>query len=143
MMSSMMMFHTDLAALSLFVVIWTAGMAAMMFPAIIPMILVYNRLTGSNNTSHNSGNSNHNSQMIYHKSNDDDNENANNEILNPMKEARDKSTIRSLRHTIQTRSYNIMAFVSSYLAIWALTGIILLVGWSFLFDTLPFAIRDK
>ena len=53
-----------------------------------------------------------------------------------MKEARDKSTIRSLRHTIQTRSYNIMAFVSSYLAIWALTGIILLVGWSFLFDML-------
>ena len=29
-----------------------------------------------------------------------------------------------------------MAFVSSYLAIWALTGVILLVGWSFLFDTL-------
>ena len=88
MMSSMMMFHTDLGALSLFVVIWTAGMAAMMFPAIIPMILVYNRLTGSNNTSHNSGNSNHNSQMIYHKSNDDHNENANNEILNPMKEGK-------------------------------------------------------
>ena len=62
--------------------------AAMMFPAIIPMILVYNRLTGSNNTSHNSGNSNHNSQMIYHKSNDDHNENANNEILNPMKEGK-------------------------------------------------------
>ena len=60
-----------LGALSLFVVIWTAGTAAMMFPAIIPMILVYNRLTGSNNTSHNSGNSNQQNQMIYHKSNDD------------------------------------------------------------------------
>lgn len=136
MMSSMMMFHTDLAALSLFVVIWTAGMAAMMFPAIIPMILVYNRLTDSNSTGRNFGNSNHNSQMTYHKSNDDHDENANNEILNPMKEGRDKSTIRSLIHTFQTRSYNTMAFVSSYLAIWALTGIILLVGWSFLFDTL-------
>src|SRR4051794_4126156 len=119
MMSSMIMFHTDLAALSLFVVIWTAGMAAMMFPAIIPMILVYNRLIDSNNTGRNFGNSNRNSQMTYHKSNDDhdENENANNEILNPMKEGRDKSTIRSLRHTFQTRSYNTMAFVSSYLAI--------------------------
>ena len=52
-----------------------------------------------------------------------------------MKEGRDRY-IRSLRYTFQARSYNIMAFVSSYLAIWALTGIILLVGWSFLFDTL-------
>jgi predicted metal-binding membrane protein len=136
MMSSMMMFHNSLAALSLFVVIWTAGMAAMMFPAIIPMILVYNRLIGSNNTSRNSGNSNHNSQMIYHKSNDDHNENVNNEIRHTVKEGRGKSTIRSLRYTFQARSFNIMAFVSSYLAIWALTGIILLVGWSFLFDTL-------
>jgi predicted metal-binding membrane protein len=43
MMSSMMTFYNP-AALSLFVIIWTAGMAAMMFPAIVPMILVYNRL---------------------------------------------------------------------------------------------------
>ena len=34
MMSSMMTFYNP-AALSLFVVIWTAGMAAMMFPAIV------------------------------------------------------------------------------------------------------------
>jgi hypothetical protein len=42
MMSSMMMFYNSPVALSLYVMIWTAGMAAMMFPAIIPMILFYN-----------------------------------------------------------------------------------------------------
>jgi predicted metal-binding membrane protein len=31
-------------AISLFTAIWTAGMAAMMFPAISPMVLLYNRL---------------------------------------------------------------------------------------------------
>jgi predicted metal-binding membrane protein len=30
-------------AISLFTAIWTAGMAAMMFPAITPMVLLYNR----------------------------------------------------------------------------------------------------
>ena len=30
--------------LSLFTVIWTAGMAAMMFPAISPMVLLYDRM---------------------------------------------------------------------------------------------------
>ena len=50
----------------------------------------FNRLIGSNNTSRNSGNSNHNSQMIYHKSNDDHNENVNNEIRHTMKEGRGK-----------------------------------------------------
>jgi predicted metal-binding membrane protein len=43
MMSAMMMFHNP-AALSLFTVIWTAGMAAMMFPAISPMVLLYDRI---------------------------------------------------------------------------------------------------
>ena len=43
MMSTMMMFHNP-AALSLFTVIWTAGMAAMMFPAISPMVLLYDRM---------------------------------------------------------------------------------------------------
>jgi predicted metal-binding membrane protein len=37
---------------------------------------------------------------------------------------------------LQSKSPDIILFVSAYLAIWALTGIVLLVGWSFLFDTL-------
>ena len=31
-------------SISLFTASWTAGMAAMMFPAITPMVLMYNRL---------------------------------------------------------------------------------------------------
>ena len=39
-------------ALLIFTVSWTIGMAAMMFPAIVPMILLYNRLiVGDNNIS--------------------------------------------------------------------------------------------
>ncbi|HZA71270.1 MAG TPA: DUF2182 domain-containing protein [Nitrososphaeraceae archaeon] len=49
MMSSMTTFYHNPAALTLFVVIWIAGMAAMMFPAIVPMILIYNRLIDTNN----------------------------------------------------------------------------------------------
>src|ERR671915_2016639 len=51
MMDAMMTFYNP-TALSLFTVIWTAGMAAMMFPAITPMILLYDRLIKTdNNTS--------------------------------------------------------------------------------------------
>jgi predicted metal-binding membrane protein len=43
MMNSMMMPFSALSA-SVFVVVWTVGMAAMMLPAISPIILLYNRL---------------------------------------------------------------------------------------------------
>src|SRR5215210_3394877 len=35
-------------SISLFAASWTAGMAAMMFPAITPMVLMYNRLATNN-----------------------------------------------------------------------------------------------
>ena len=116
MMSSMMTFYSP-AALSLFVVIWTAGMAAMMFPAIVPMILVYNRLIDTNKIKNNTG---------------DDND-----IGHPIERIEDESgTLNSLRYRLRSKSYDIILFVSAYLVIWAVTGIILLVGWSFLLDTL-------
>ena len=34
----------DLILIALFTASWTAGMAAMMFPAIVPMILLYNKI---------------------------------------------------------------------------------------------------
>lgn len=37
-------------SLSIFTSIWTVGMAAMMFPAIVPMVLLYNRLVNSGGT---------------------------------------------------------------------------------------------
>src|SRR5215208_3703271 len=48
MMDVMMIFYNPIA-LSLFTIIWTAGMAAMMFPAISPMVLLYDRLIKTNN----------------------------------------------------------------------------------------------
>src|SRR5215210_4255730 len=38
----------NLLSISLFTASWTAGMAAMMFPAITPMILMYNRFATNN-----------------------------------------------------------------------------------------------
>lgn len=138
MMSSMMAFYNP-AALSLFVVIWTAGMAAMMFPAIVPMILVYNRLIDTNKTKNNVGNGSN--QIIYHQSNDDpDNSidnNTDNDKGHPIEQIEDENgTLNSLKYRLRSKSYDIILFVSAYLVIWAVTGIILLVGWSFLLDIL-------
>ncbi len=44
MMNIMMMVNYNLLNISLFTIIWTSGMIAMMFPAIIPMILLYNKI---------------------------------------------------------------------------------------------------
>jgi predicted metal-binding membrane protein len=130
-MLSMMTFYHNPATLSLFVVIWTAGMVAMMFPAIVPMILVFNRLINTNNaTSNNPSKSNTNSQMAYHRSSNDG-------VGYPEDEGGNKSNIiHRLRNTLQSKPVDIILFVSAYLAIWALTGVALLVGWSFFFDTL-------
>lgn len=49
MMSAMVAPYSALS-ISLFVAVWTAGMAAMMFPAISPVVLLYNRLVKNSNT---------------------------------------------------------------------------------------------
>jgi predicted metal-binding membrane protein len=137
-MSSMMMFYNSPVALSLFVMIWTAGMAAMMFPAIIPMILFYNRLIDNNSSNSNRG-TNHNSQTLHHRNRDIRNDSSNNDNWNIIKENENKtnkSMIHSLRYILQSKSYQISLFLSSYLAIWAVTGISLLIGWSVVLDTL-------
>lgn len=144
MMSSMMMFYNSPVALSLFVMIWTAGMAAMMFPAIIPMILFYNRLidNNSNNSNINSNSNtgtNHNSQTLHHRNRNIRNDSNNNDNWNIIKENENKtnkSMIHSLRYILQSKSYQISLFLSSYLAIWALTGISLFMGWSVVLDAL-------
>jgi predicted metal-binding membrane protein len=141
MMSSMMTFYNP-SALSLFVLIWTAGMAAMMFPAIVPMILVYNRLIDTNKTKNNAGVGN--SQIIYHKSSGIPNEDINNKIRHQMEGGGEKkNSLNSLKSKLGSRSYDIVLFVSAYLAIWALTGLTLLVGWSLLFDTIFSHLEDQ
>jgi predicted metal-binding membrane protein len=89
-------------AISLFTASWTAGMAAMMFPAITPMVLMYNRLV----------------------TNKENNRGGQSSVTIQEEEGREekvKSSFRSLR---------VILFVSCYLLVWALTGIALLLGWS-------------
>ena len=141
MMSSMMTFYYSPVALSLFVVIWTAGMAAMMFPAIIPMILFYNRLIDSSKSSKDNSHSNHTSQMLYHRQDntrsDKDNNNNNNGIPNTVNPGQNKRRkTYNLSYVLRPKTYYMMIFILSYLAIWAITGIILLIGWSYALDIL-------
>ena len=42
--------EVNAVSLSVFTSVWTVGMAAMMFPAIVPMVLLYNRLVNSGGT---------------------------------------------------------------------------------------------
>jgi predicted metal-binding membrane protein len=114
MMSTMMMFH-NLAALSLFTVIWTAGMAAMMFPAISPMVLLYDR-------------------MIKNKSNNEASSSKKGEpkesLLVGIDNCKEQEKMKSSVSLWSTYSLKMILFVGSYLLVWAITGIAILVGWS-------------
>ena len=79
-------------SVSLFVAVWTAGMAAMMFPAISPVVLLYNRLVKNGGTALVVG-----GRGPY--------------------------------------SLKMVLFVGCYLAVWALTGLALLLGWSMLLNS--------
>jgi len=88
-------------AISLFSASWTAGMAAMMFPAITPMVLLYNTFVTNKE---NKGAS-----------------------ITIQEENRPKST--------SIRSFRVILFIGSYLLVWALTGIALLLGWSVIMNS--------
>jgi predicted metal-binding membrane protein len=93
MMSAMMAPYSALSV-SLFLAVWTAGMAAMIFPAISPVVLLYNRLVK------NSG-----------------------------------STTVVVEGGKGPYSLKMVLFVGCYLAVWALTGLALLLGWSMLLNS--------
>src|ERR687889_1639366 len=116
MMSTMMTFYNPIA-LSIFTLIWITGMAAMMFPAISPMVLLYDRLIKSNN------NSRVNRRVKEGKSS---------LIISKEEEKEEIKKSSSLLAFLPWPSYSlkIILFVSSYLAVWALTGIALLIAWS-------------
>jgi predicted metal-binding membrane protein len=84
-------------AISLFAASWTAGMAAMMFPAIVPMVLLYNA-------------------FVTNKA-----RGAQGSSVTIQQESKPRPSSRSLR---------IALFVGSYLLVWAVTGVALLLGWS-------------
>jgi predicted metal-binding membrane protein len=111
MMKAMMTY--DPITISLFTASWTVGMVAMMFPAISPMVLLYNRLIKSNNDTGSGssiGKDEVSSSLVVEEKNNND---------------------HNTPHS-STFSYllRMMLFVGCYLAVWALTGIVLLLAWS-------------
>ena len=111
MMKAMMTY--DPITISLFTASWTVGMAAMMFPAISPMVLLYNRLIKSNNDTGSGssiGKDEVSSSLVVEEKNNNDHK----------------------KPHSSTFSYflKMMLFVGCYLAVWALTGIVLLLAWS-------------
>ena len=101
MMRAMMLY--DPLAISLFTASWTVGMAAMMFPAITPMVLLYNRLIGGGENT-----------TQRQKQKDE----------NLMSEEKPKYSNK------KSVSLKLTLFVTCYLVVWALTGVALLLGWS-------------
>jgi predicted metal-binding membrane protein len=123
MMAAMMNYNP--VAISLFTISWTVGMAAMMFPAITPMVLFYNRLIKRSNSSSDEdddtvGKGMASSQYsIFVEHGDDD------ASKTTKKPKRSSSSL-----SFFTSSVNMIFFVGSYLLVWAVTGIVLLLIWS-------------
>jgi predicted metal-binding membrane protein len=119
MMSTMMMSYNP-TALSLFTVIWTAGMAAMMFPAISPMVLLYDRLI-KNNSSNNEASSTRKGE-------------AKESLIVGTDNSEEQEKMKSSISFWSPYSLKMVLFVGSYLLVWALTGIAILIGWSIPMD---------
>ena len=120
MMSSMMSFY-DPVGLSLFTGIWTVGMAAMMFPAISPMVLLYIKLIKTNKSSV----SGSNTELVGKERKTSITGNR-----KELSEAKKLSFPVSLVPSFSSYSIKMVLFVTSYLAVWAITGIIILISWS-------------
>jgi predicted metal-binding membrane protein len=104
-------------AVLVFTVSWTVGMAAMMFPAIVPMVLLYNRLIVGDNNSNN-----------YRF-----------EISKQTNKRQFPLIFLSINYSIKT-----LVFLASYLLVWSLTGILLFLSCSILMNNLfiTYEIRD-
>jgi predicted metal-binding membrane protein len=123
MMTAMMEYNP--IAISLFTVSWTIGMAAMMFPAIAPMVLLYNRLikrsNGSGNSSNTIGKGSNSSQSSVFADHDDDDK---------IYKRKNMAAATTKPASNFTSSFNVSLFIGSYLLVWAITGIVLLLTWS-------------
>jgi len=102
-------------AISLFTASWTAGMAAMMFPAITPMVMLYSRFV-FNNSKEGGGGSGVGRNPGSITVQDDE---SNNNDDGPR-----------LSSSFSVRSLRVALFIGCYLLVWALTGAGLLLGWS-------------
>jgi predicted metal-binding membrane protein len=124
MMSTMMRIQDPLS-LSIFTIIWTAGMAAMMFPAISPMILLYDRLIKISSTS----SSELATSTLKKKIGKESSLAFDKDALERREEKKQKIKLFP-RSFWSSYTLKMLLFVGSYLSVWAVTGIALLLGWS-------------
>jgi hypothetical protein len=109
-------------AVTIFTISWTIGMAAMMFPAIIPMVLLYNRIISSDQ---NNNNKKDNLSLVSKFNQHTDN----------LEERENRQHSRSFA-LLSKRAIKTLGFVGTYLLVWALTGVMLLVFWSIIMNNL-------
>jgi predicted metal-binding membrane protein len=118
-------------AVTIFTISWTIGMAAMMFPAIIPMVFLYNRII-SNEDNNNKNNEENDLSLVnkfkQHSNNSGRSENG--------------QDIRSFSH-LSKRAIKTSGFIGTYLLVWALTGVLLLVFWSIIMNDLLMGIGTQ
>lgn len=111
-------------AVTIFTISWTVGMAAMMFPAIIPMVLLYNRLSNSNSKTDDNNNVLLNSKFNH------------NVDKFERKDIGQRQKLSSYFIFIFNRVTKTSGFVGTYLLVWSLTGVMLLLFWSILMNSL-------
>lgn len=105
-------------AVTIFTISWTIGMAAMMFPAIIPMVLLYNRIISNER--------NNNNLSLVSKFN---------QYTDNSEKIENRQYARSFADLFK-RAIKTSGFVGTYLLVWALTGVMLLVFWSMIMNNL-------
>jgi predicted metal-binding membrane protein len=117
MMYAMMTY--DPKAIVLFIASWTAGMAAMMFPSISPMVLFYGKLIKKH------GNGNVNGSRNKIKKKDDVQTSFASKCCNKIKAVWNRKTPFTVPYVV-----NISLFTGCYLIVWTATGLMLLLVWS-------------
>ena len=118
-------------AVTIFTISWTVGMAAMMFPAIIPMVLLYNRIISNDQNLNN--NKKDNLPLVSKFNQRTDN----------LEERGNRQNSRAFA-LLSKRAIKTSGFIGTYLLVWALTGVVLLVFWSIMMDNLliGYSIQD-
>ena len=109
-------------AVTIFTISWTIGMAAMMFPAIIPMVLLYNRIISNDQNNNKNDNLSLISKFDQHTDNSEE-------------RRENRQHVRLFAH-LSKRAIKTSGFIGTYLLVWALTGVMLLVFWSIIMNNL-------
>jgi predicted metal-binding membrane protein len=118
-------------AVTIFTISWTVGMAAMMFPAIIPMVLLYNRIISNDQNLNNNKKDNLSLVSKF------------NQRTDYLEKRGNRQNSRSFA-LLSKRAIKTSGFIGTYLLVWALTGVMLLVFWSIIMNNLliGYSIQD-